>query len=184
MAMENKTAKIAMLFFLATEAMFFAGLISAYWILRAQIIPWPPIDQPRLPVVVTGVNTFILILSAVAIWQTGGAMRAERWKGVAGWLALAAAGGIIFLAVQGCEWTRLIRFGMTTTHNIYGGIFYLVVGAHALHVVVALAVLLVVTLHAAQGRYSAEHHVGLILGRMFWTFVVALWPILYALAYF
>ena len=182
--MDLKVAKIGMLFFLATEAMFFAGLISAYWILRSQIAPWPPVDQPRLSAVVTGINTLILLLSAVVLWQTERALKVRNQKGIARWLGLAVAGGVVFLAVQGYEWVRLIGFGMATTNNIYGGLFYVVVGAHALHVLCALIVLLVVTAHAVQGRYTEDNHAGLILGRMFWTFVVLVWPILYALVYF
>jgi heme/copper-type cytochrome/quinol oxidase subunit 3 len=43
--------------------------------------------------------------------------------------------------------------------------------------------LLVVLLQAKQGRFSKERRVGLQTCAMYWTFVVALWPVLYGLVY-
>ena len=49
-----------MLIFMVTEAMFFAGLISAYMVIRAGIEEWPPWGQPRLPVVATAFNLSLI----------------------------------------------------------------------------------------------------------------------------
>ena len=54
---------LGMLIFMVTEAMFFAGLVSAYLVIRAGIEEWPPWGQPRLPVVATAFNTVILLAS-------------------------------------------------------------------------------------------------------------------------
>ena len=54
---------LGMLIFMVTEAMFFAGLISAYMVIRAGIEEWPPWGQPRLPVVATAFNTVMLLAS-------------------------------------------------------------------------------------------------------------------------
>ena len=57
-----------MLIFIFTEAMLFAGLISAHTITRASsAVGWPPPGQPRLPVENTAVNTAALLLSGVAL---------------------------------------------------------------------------------------------------------------------
>ena len=42
-----------MLVFVLTEAMLFAGFISAFTIVKASAPVWPPPDQPRLPVEAT-----------------------------------------------------------------------------------------------------------------------------------
>ena len=55
------------LMLLGAEAMFFAGLIGAYLVFRIGSAVWPPPFQPRLPLAVTGVNTIILLASAVTI---------------------------------------------------------------------------------------------------------------------
>ena len=56
-----------MIMFLGAEAMFFAGLMGAFLVFRVGSPVWPPPFQPRLPATVTGVNTLILLLSAVTM---------------------------------------------------------------------------------------------------------------------
>ena len=60
-------ARLATMFFIAAEVMFFAGLISAYFVLRMGAAQWPPPLQPRLPVLVTGLNTIVLLASSFAM---------------------------------------------------------------------------------------------------------------------
>ena len=57
------SATLAMALFIATEVMFFAGLVSAFLVLRAEALVWPPPGQPRLPLGVTGLNTVLLVAS-------------------------------------------------------------------------------------------------------------------------
>jgi cytochrome c oxidase subunit 3 len=167
--------------FVAAEAMFFAGLISAYWVLRTQAMGWPPFDQPRLPVVVTGVNTGVLFLSGLAMHR---ALRTAtgRRPHLTRWLVAAALLGTLFLAVQGFEWIRLIGFGLTTASSLYGATFYTLVGAHALHVVAALAVLLWVTALALR-RPEGPDETALRVCHVYWLFVVGVWPVIYGLVY-
>src|SRR5262249_10662573 len=48
-------ARLATLFLIGGELMFFGGLVVAFFVLRIGAPVWPPPDQPRLPVGVTGV---------------------------------------------------------------------------------------------------------------------------------
>ena len=170
-------AVAGMLLFIAAEAMFFAGLISAYVISRAGAYAWPPAGQPRLPLAVTAINTLVLLASAATIRQAGrdferaAADRPLRWT-----IAL----GTSFVLVQGLEWVRLIGYGLTMTSSSYGSFFYLLVGAHALHVTAALFTLVwgYRLLAAAQPRSETFQAL-----RVFWYFVVGLWPVLYGLVY-
>src|SRR3972149_5879316 len=92
-------------------------------------------------------------------------------------------GYIVFLAVQGYEWLRLIQFGLTVSSSVYGGLFYTLIGFHALHVFGALVWLTVVFALARRGHYSKDRYLGVQTCAMYWTFVVALWPALYGLVY-
>jgi len=171
--------------FIATEVMFFAGLVSAFLVLRAGAsAAWPPPGQPRLPVAVTGLNTLALLASGLAMHRALIVGRRRGGREAIGWLAPSAALGGAFLLVQGVEWVRLVGFGLTMTSSVYGGTFYTLIGAHAVHVFVGLVALLVVLVKARLGRYSPEDHEGLRLCRMYWTFVVGIWPVLYLLVYF
>ncbi len=67
------------------------------------------------------------------------------------------------------------------THgSTYGSLFYLIIGAHALHVMIALVVLLFVYTRLKQGRLTNGAFGA---ARVFWYFVVGLWPVLYILVY-
>jgi heme/copper-type cytochrome/quinol oxidase subunit 3 len=172
-----------MALFLAAEVMFFAGLISAFAVLRAQAPVWPPSGQPRLPVLATGLNTAVLLLSAWTMHRAlAGRDRGER--DLLRWLSATAMLGAVFLGVQGAEWVRMIQFGLTTSSSLYGATFYALVGAHGLHVLGALVALLAVRHGAARGRYQPGDSAALRPMAMYWMFVVAVWPLLYLLVYF
>lgn len=175
---------VGMVLFLFTEAMIFAALVSAFLVLQARAPVWPPPGQPRLPVGVTGVNTLLLIASGFTMLRADARARAGRR--VAPWLRITAALGVVFLVVQGTEWARLLAFGLTGESGVYAATFYTLVGIHAAHVVAALAVLLVYLRRAGRagiGGAGTGAWSWLRACTMYWVFVVAVWPILYALLY-
>jgi heme/copper-type cytochrome/quinol oxidase subunit 3 len=175
-------ARLALLMFIAAEAMFFAGLIGAFIVFRLASPAWPPPFQPRLPVEVTGVNTAVLLLSGLAMFLAMRASRRSMPAEAARWLSAAAALGTVFLAVQGYEWVRLIRYGLVLSSGVYGSTFYTLIGCHGAHVLGALFWLLVI-LYRARKSGLARNDRGVQLCGIYWTFVVALWPFLYALVY-
>ncbi len=176
-------ALVGMLIFLGAETMLFAGFVAAFLVFRLGAPVWPPPFQPRLPVGVTGVNTGVLLLSGYAMWRALRAVRRGNQAGLVGNLLQTALLGVTFLGVQGYEWRRLLEFGLTAPSGVYGGTFYTLIGAHAVHVLGALTWLSIILIRTMRGRYTAEGHVGLSVFGMYWYFVVALWPILYTLVY-
>ena len=173
-----------LLIFLGTEAMFFAGLISAFLILKAGSAIWPSVGQPRLPVAITALNTLVLLASAYTMHRAFQAVRRNQNQALTQWLAITGALGTVFLGVQGTEWIRLVNYGLTFTSSNYGATFYTLIGAHGLHVLAAVIVLAIVFVRALHQRYSAERYNGLELCRLYWFFVVGIWPVLYGLVYF
>jgi cytochrome c oxidase subunit 3 len=178
-------ARLAILMLLGAELMLFAGLIGAFLVFRIGSITWPPPSQVmvRLPVAVTGINTIILLLSGYTMFQAFREIRRDNRSGLKIWLLSTGILGSIFLIVQGAEWARLVHYGLTLSSGVYGSIFYVLIGCHALHVFSAILWLLTVLALAIAGRFSASHHIGVELCTIYWTFVVALWPILYLLVY-
>jgi len=175
--------RLAMMFLIAGEVMFFAALVSGFFVLRLAAPLWPPPLQPRLPVFVTGLNTLVLLGSSVAmLGATRAAGRGERSRALRR-LALTAALGALFLVVQGYEWTRLIEYGLTTSSGAYGGTFYTLIGTHAAHVLGALLWLGITLTLVARGRFLDGHAAGLRACAIYWHFVVALWPVLYVTVY-
>ena len=176
-------AVLATLFVIGGEIMLFGGLVFSFLIIRVAAPVWPPPLEPRLPVGVTAANTVVLLWSSVAMIVAGRARaRGDRGRFLRG-LSLAAGLGCLFLAVQGFEWFRLISFGLTAASGVYGGTFYTLIGAHAAHVMVALAWLAVVLARAARGHFMEPRAATVTACAMYWHFVVALWPILYVAVY-
>lgn len=176
-------ARLAMVMLLGAESMFFAGLIGSFLVFRLANQTWPPSALPSLPVAVTGVNTLILLYSALTMWHAQRAIRQERRQRGVRLLGLTALLGLTFLALQGYEWVKLVRFGLTMASGVYGATFYTLIGCHGLHVFGAVVWLLSVLVRTLQGRYSAAHYTGLAVCGMYWYYVVALWPVLYGLVY-
>jgi heme/copper-type cytochrome/quinol oxidase subunit 3 len=176
-------AILATIFLIAAEVMFFAGLVSAFSVLRLAAPVWPPPLQPRLPVGVTGINTLILLASSVAVVAGLRALRADRRSIAINRFGLAAGLGALFLLVQGYEWIRLLGFGLTMSSSTYGATFYTLIGAHGLHVLVALVWLAVTLALLAQDRFGARCPAAVRACALYWHFVVTLWPILYVSVY-
>jgi len=174
-------ARLGVVMLLGAELMFFAGLIGAFLVFRLSAQVWPPPFQPRLPIAVTGVNTIILLISALTVhWAVGAARAGADIMRHLAWTALL---GALFLLIQGYEWLRMIHFGLTTSSSVYGGLFYALIGAHGVHVIGGLIWLAIVYWQARRGRFTKQDFVGVQTARMYWTFVVALWPVLYGLVY-
>ncbi len=169
--------------FIASEVMFFGGLISGFFVLRAGSAFWPPPGQPRLPVLVTAFNTVMLLASALTMYRALQQAQRDRWQASGRWMVVTMLLGAGFLASQGREWVRLVGFGLTARSSVYGALFYTIVGAHGLHVAGALVALLFVFGRLRRGAYSAANHEGLTACWIYWAFVVWLWPIIYVTVY-
>ncbi|HXG45631.1 MAG TPA: cytochrome c oxidase subunit 3 [Gemmatimonadales bacterium] len=164
---------VGMALLVTTELMFFAGLVSALVVSRANTTVWTLEGQPRLPVERTAFNTALLLLSG---WTMIRAVGRRGSQGSPEWLARTALLGAGFVLLQGVEWVRLLRVGLTLTSSLTGAFFYLIVGAHALHAMAGVALV------GAAGVWPRRRPL-VEAAAIYWWFVVGLWPILYVLVY-
>ena len=180
------SAVLATLIFIAAEIMLFAGFISGFAILKAGSAGiWPPPGQPRLPIETTAFNTAALLMSGVFAFLAARAYRRDLAQGREPAAALvplriSIALGVFFVVFQGWEWLQLIGEGLTLTSSTHGSFFYLIVGAHALHAVVAVLFLAAAGLALGRGALSPDRFAAT---RVFWYFVVGLWPVIYVQVY-
>ena len=181
----TSNARLAILILLGAEIMFFAGLIGTFLVFRLGSVTWPPPSQAdvRLPIGITGINTIVLLLSGYTMIRGLRAIRKDAQEQLRRWLLVTGLLGAIFLIVQGSEWVRLVHHRFTLSSGVYGSIFYVLIGCHALHALVAVLWVMAVFAKAITGKFSASHHVGVEICAIYWTFVVVLWPILYVLVY-
>ncbi len=175
---------LGMYLFIASELIAFITLLFILFWLRSGLVgDWPPPDQPRLPLGITGINTVFLLFSGYTMHRAYRAVKQNLTAQLTRWLMITCVLGVVFLTVQGFEWIRLIRFGLSMTSSLYGAMFYTIIGLHAVHVLVTVLVLLYLWVRSSSGAYTAEKHTGVVLGYLFWLFVVLIWPVLYVLVY-
>lgn len=176
-------SRLALFAFLGAEIMFFAGLIGAFVVLRLGSVTWPPAQQPRLPIEITALNTLVLIASGVVMHRAVRELHRGKEGDFHRAFLLAAILGILFLAVQGWEWIRLVHFGLTVSAGIYGSTFYTIVGFHGAHVLGAVIWLAVILAKIRRREPSRPRTEWVELCAIYWYFVVGLWPIIYGLVY-
>ena len=91
--------------------------------------------------------------------------------------------GLCFLLLQGYEWVQLLQFGMTLSSSVYGALFYLIIGAHGLHVFGALVLMTYGFIHFKREKSFETISSNLLPMQILWYFVVGIWPLLYTLVY-
>lgn len=166
---------LGMLLFVITEIMFFAAMISAFSIVRASAAIWPPPDQPRLPLESTALNTVALLASGALLVWTQRRFAQDR-RSARPTLSAAIALGAFFVVFQGFEWVSMLAQGLTLTSSTLGSFFYLIVGMHGLHAIVAIGFLVRIWTRMQRGWL---HPSQLASAAVFWYFVVAAWPAIY-----
>jgi len=172
--------RLAMAVVIMAETMFFAGLVGMFLVFRLRAAEWPPAALPRLPIVITTLNTIVLFASVVPLWRASRAMREGDHTAVVSGITWTAALGSLFLLVQGVEWIRLVSHGLTLGAGVYGGSFYVLIGCHALHVLVAVGWLAAVAWLLRRGDTPGDAFEACTL---YWYFVCALWAGLFPLVY-
>lgn len=176
------TSKFAMWLFLASETMFFAGLIAAYVVVRAASPAWPEVSDILNVPLVAG-NTFILIASSVTMVMAYSAIEEGNQRRMQRFLIATAVLGAIFLTVQVVEWRELLIHGTTASTDIFGSTFYTLTGFHGLHVLGGVLFILYVILRGYQGRYTQAEHGGVELMGLYWHFVDVVWIFLFTIVY-
>lgn len=172
-----------MVFFIASEAVFFANLIAAYLYLRVRAGQWPPVPfgghiefDKTIPII----NTIILLASSFPMhWAARSIAKGNRANLTKG-LILTAVLGAIFLSGQAFEYTHN-TFGPDT--GIFGSVFYVLTGFHGMHVTAGVLFLLVCFFRSARGDFTKDRHFAVNAVEMYWHFVDVVWVILFTVLY-
>jgi cytochrome c oxidase subunit 3 len=112
--------KLGMWIFLATEIMFFTGLIGTYIVLRngtpTSTEPWPIPEQVHLIEWVGALNTFVLICSSVTVVLAHHALTRGRVGRAVQYVGMTLALGTVFLVIKGFEYNAKFQHGILPGH--------------------------------------------------------------------
>ena len=170
--------KLALRVFLAVVAVLFMLLLIAYSG-RMAYEDWRPAPQLRL----LWANTFVLILSSVALQWTQYAVRRGQLDAMRVGLLAAGAFTIVFLFGQILAWRQLgamVQFDVT---NPAIALFYLITGIHGAHLLGGLVAWgrtvarVWGNFDAAKIRHSVE------LCTTYWHFLLLVWLVLFGLLF-
>src|SRR5215211_2922474 len=122
--------RIGALVSLASIAMLFTSLSSAYIVRSGLTLDWFPIAVPR---VMFG-STALIILSSVSIELARRKLKHGLSETYSKYLLLTGLLGLGFLVSQLIAWRQLAQQGIYISSHPHSSFFYLLTGAHAVHV--------------------------------------------------
>ncbi|MCW5828063.1 MAG: heme-copper oxidase subunit III [Deltaproteobacteria bacterium] len=199
-----RNLKMGMWLYLGSDAMWFGGLIGAYFLIRYTHIPLPealgaefftetanwsalkfnwPIPHYVLGITLTSIMTFILICSSVSMVLSIAAIQRGDQAGLVRWLWVTVGGGIFFLGCQVYEYAHLIGEGITLTNHLFGSTFYALTGFHGMHVFSGVVYLIVITLRAMSGKFTEDNYQAVEVAGLFWHFVDLVWILVFTFVY-
>lgn len=174
------SSKLGMWIFLASEVMFFTGLIGSYIVLRLGSDTWPDPSQ-HLATSVLAINTFVLICSSLSMVLGLQAISQGDQKKLTKYLLITILLGTTFLVIKVADYVHMIHNNFTITSSLFGSCYYFLTGFHGLHVAGGIVTLVVVLIMAKKGRFSKSHYDMVECTGLYWHFVDLVWIILFAI---
>ena len=168
--------QVGLAILLTAIIMLFAGLTSAYIVLRG-VPTWQNIELPSL----LWPNTAILVLSSLAIELSRRAIRRNDLQSMRRWLAVGGLLGLGFLIGQLAAWRQLVSAGVYLPSTLQSSFFYILTGLHGLHLFGGIIALTIVLVMALRNRLSAFRYEPLKLCATYWHVMDVLWIYLFSL---
>ena len=195
-AQQRESASLGMWVFIAQEIMFFGGLFLAYMIYRLQNQEAFHAASHTLDIGLGAFNTAVLIGSSLTMALAVRAAQTDRRKLTAILLIATILLGGVFLGVKVVEYGHKFH-----EHHVPGpdfhwdgpedagriqmffSLYFAMTGLHALHMIIGMGILAVLTVRAWRGDFSSRNY-NLVEGTgLYWHFVDVIWIFLFPLLY-
>ena len=190
-----EASTLGMWLFLVTEILFFGGLFTAYLVYR---IAYPEAfadASHHLNIVLGGTNTAVLIGSSLTMAMAVYAAQLGRRNTQVIFLVATMALGLVFLGIKAVEYSHKfeehlvpgINFvfeGRDPIHSqLFFSLYFVMTGLHALHMIVGIGIMTVLTVMAWRGRFTKAYHTPVEVSGLYWHFVDIVWIFLFPLLY-
>ena len=190
---ESSTAGIWV--FIGSEIMFFGVLILAFTVYRFSYAQAFSDGAQELNVALGAINTAILFTSGLTM-SLAAATNKMGAKFLTILLLLATALlGAVFLVIKGIEyhddWSKGLfpgeGFHWSESNSpqvqLFFVLYFIMTGFHALHLVVGIGLIVVVSWLVLSGWINKEHFMPLEVAGIYWHFVDMVWIFLFTLLY-
>lgn len=171
------TNRIGLWLFLLSDAFIFGGLLVSRFNLLG-------LTRPHLNQFVGLVVTVVLLVSSFFMNRAETSIAHGDKKGfLNGTLITMVLGMVFVVGVVGVEWQLAKLEDVIASKDVIGGIFYMMTGMHAFHVLTGVLLLYTVWRKGRKGIYTAEKHWGVEAATVYWHFVDVVWIFFYPALY-
>jgi cytochrome c oxidase subunit 3 len=191
--------------FLATEVMFFGGLLTAFAAYRTTSPEAVALASRHLNVLLGCVNTVVLLTSSLTMAMAVRAAQLGAHRQLVRWLVLTMVLGTVFLGIKAVEWTSDYHEKLIPGWNfqvpdhdrslvelekldprrmeMFFVLYFFMTGLHALHLIIGIALLGVMAYLSWKRWFSGAGAVQIEVAGLYWHFVDVVWVFLYPLLY-
>jgi cytochrome c oxidase subunit 3 len=169
----TKRNRLGLWLFLFSEIFLFGALLAARFYLWGN-------TRPALNEVLGLITSSVLLVSSFFMaWSESAISFGDRKTSMRNMLITAGLGVLFLISVVGFEWGGELR----PTDGVYGAVFYMMTGMHALHVLSGVILILINWNLMRKGNYSAGRHWGIEATAVYWHYVDVVWVFFYPALY-
>ncbi len=195
MQQQKEASTFGMWLFLLTEVLFFGGIFFAYMLYRMWYFDAFAEASRDLDLMLGGFNTVVLIGSSLTMAFAVRSAQTGSSRGTVRWLILTMILGAVFLGVKVVEYSHKFEVGHVPGPNfhstspwaaqeqIFYSLYFTMTGLHAVHMIVGIVILAIITRMAAQGKFNESYHTPVEMTGLYWHFVDLVWIYLFPLLY-
>jgi cytochrome c oxidase subunit III len=196
MAQQAEASTLGMWTFLVTEIMFFGGLFMAYLVYRHQSPMGFQEASHHLNIYWGAANTAILIVSSLTMaLAVRAAQTSQPVRTQVTWLLWTMFFGAAFLGIKAIEYSDKFKDHIVpgpnfVWHGLYPkpaeqfySLYFAMTGLHALHMVIGLGIMAVITIMALRKTFDSEYYTPVEIAGLYWHFVDIVWIFLFPLLY-
>jgi len=191
---DAEASKIGMWLFIFTELLLFGGLFIVYSVYRFMNQDAFHLAAEELNTTIGAINTVLLLISSMTIAMSTSALQLKK-KGVTlGLLTVTVILGIVFLVNKYFEWGLKFEHGIwpgsehllndfSQGEILFFGLYFVMTGLHALHIIIGLAIILVAAWRVHKGTVNENRAALLENAGLYWHLVDLIWIFLFPLFY-
>jgi len=190
---DSDTGKLGMWLFLFTELFLFGGLFIVYAVMRSKYAADFHHAALELNVLIGATNTVVLLVSSMTVAMSLTAIQQKQKSLAIGLIFITLILAGVFMVNKYFEWGHKISLHLypgsevmkTLPHGeiMFFGLYYMMTGLHALHVIIGGILLTIVMMRISSGKINQEHYLLQENGALYWHLVDLIWIFLFPLLY-